>query len=272
MKGERVAIAPLDVFERTMSALEAGLLVRDIATFEISTCDCEEPAESVFSRPELEGYDFVPVRNEARVVGVLERPACLQGKSAAACMRALDDSVLVSAEEPLKRFLPLLCDAEYRLVVRGTSIEGIVTRGDVHKLPVRLLAFALVTHLETTMADVIARQSPDDAWLGLLSPARRQKVEEKLAVLRARHLDPPLVELTEFADKRDLLAKQGHLGRGKERERATKDLRDVEDLRNVVAHAATYAQSEPGLREFLRVLDLTERHIGALCSISWPET
>jgi hypothetical protein len=71
-------------------------------------------------------------------------------------MRRPDDGLLVASDEPLKRFIPLLVESPYRLVVRGTRIEGIVTNSDVHKLPVRLLAFALVTHLEMTMADVIA--------------------------------------------------------------------------------------------------------------------
>jgi hypothetical protein len=72
--------------------------------------------------------------------------------------------VLVSAAKPLKGFIPLLTRTPYRLVVRGSRIEGIVTRGDVHKLPVRLRVFALVTHLEMTMAEHIRRTSVGDDW------------------------------------------------------------------------------------------------------------
>ena len=62
-------------------------------------------------------------------------------------MRRLDDGLLVASDKPMKRFVPLLVESPHRLVVRDTRIEGIVTSSDVHKLPLRLLAFALVTHL-----------------------------------------------------------------------------------------------------------------------------
>jgi predicted transcriptional regulator len=64
-----------------------------------------------------------------------------------AVLRELRLGLLVASDEPLKRIIPLLVESPHRLVVQGTRIEGIVTSSDVHKLPVRLLAFALVTHL-----------------------------------------------------------------------------------------------------------------------------
>ena len=63
--------------------------------------------------------------------------------------------MLVSAEEPLPKFLPTLVSSPYRLVVRGVEIRGIVTLSDVAKLPVRLMAFTLAIHVEVVLADVI---------------------------------------------------------------------------------------------------------------------
>ena len=122
--------------------------------------------------------------------------------------------VFASAAKPLKGFIPLLTRTPYRLVVRGSRIEGIVTRGDVHKLPVRLLVLALVTHLEMTMAELIRRTSVGDDWFTCLGKARQKKVEEKLNRLQDDKVDPPPPELTEFCDKRDVLKKKGLLGSG----------------------------------------------------------
>lgn len=88
-------------------------------------------------------------------------------------MVPLDGSLLVTAEEPLTRFVPLLRRRPYRLVLLGTEIAGIVTRSDIIKPPVRLLAFTLVSHLEVAMTELIrARYPTDEAFLDVLGTLR----------------------------------------------------------------------------------------------------
>lgn len=244
-----------------MKGLEAGLKVGDIATYGFESCRADDDAAEVLNRAGLATFDCIPVRDaDERVIGVLERIGTELVGPARGAMRPLDDALLVAADEPLKAFIPLLVQSPHRLVVgRGPRIEGIVTSSDVHKLPVRLLAFALVTHLEMTMADVIKKTSTDNDWLEKLGKARRERVIQKLADLRAKNIDPPLLELTDFCDKRDVLAKKGLLGTSKAE--GVKDLRRIEELRNSVAHAATYAQDSRQLREFVGLLELTEAWI-----------
>jgi hypothetical protein len=180
----------------------------------------------------------------------------------ATLLAELGPIVLVSADKPLKGFIPLLTRTPYRLVVRGSRIEGIVTRGDVHKLPVRLFVFALVTHLEMTMAELIRRTSIGDDWFTCLGKARQKKVEEKLNRLQDDKVDPPLLELTEFCDKRDVLKKKGLLGSGSPlQNKAVREFSRIEGLRNKVAHASSYAQDESDFRDFVRQLELTEEWI-----------
>ena len=218
----------------------------------------------VLARPAFAIFDCIPVRDGGgRVIGVLERNGRNVAGQARSVMRPLDDALLVAADEPLKEFIPLLVESPHRLVVaRGARIEGIVTSSDVHKLPVRLLAFALVTHLEMTMAELIRRTSTNDDWLDGLGEGRRARVSQKLADLRLKNIDPPLLELTDFCDKRDVLAKKGLLGTPKAK--AVKQLKQIEDLRNTVAHAATYAQDADQFHEFVRLLELTEAWIRRL--------
>jgi CBS domain-containing protein len=252
-----------EIFDLTMKGLEAGLKVGDIATYGFHSCGVDDDAAEVMTRADLLQFDCIPVRNGERVVGVLERNGELASGPAREAMRRLDDGLLVSSNEPLKGFIPLLAESPHRLVVRGTRIEGIVTRSDVHKLPVRLLAFALVTHLEMTMAEVIISRSSDDDWRRLMSEGRQRKVMEKFEQLRTENFDPPLIEMTEFADKRCVLAKMGVLdfpGKSK----AVKVFERIEELRNKVAHAATYAESVEQLADFIQVLQLTEAWIWRL--------
>lgn len=233
-----------------MARLEDAFQVRHIATFPLATFDPGEPVERVLAR--YPGYDQIPMRDGERVVAVLHRRSRE--------VRPVELGDVVSAYEPLAKFLPLLKDATYRLVSEGGQITGIVTRSDILKLPVRLFSFALVTHLELLMTDIIrASFSNADEWGALLSSSRQTKLKDKKENLAADTADPDLLELTDFCDKRTILRKRYKLG-GK----FEKELGEVEELRNQVAHAATYAGSSEELREFVARVQLTNHWIEEL--------
>jgi hypothetical protein len=167
--------------------------------------------------------------------------------------------MLISADEPLVRMLPLLRESAYRLVLRGPEIRGIVTRSDVIKLPVRLVAFALITHLEMLMAQITQTRCPQEQWFQLLSAGRQQKVQEKFASYKGENLHLPLLEFTDFCDKRTIV--KHLLGLGNDFKQA---LVEIEELRNTLAHAGGYAQDINRLNEFLDRLLLTEKWIDRL--------
>lgn len=241
----------LDLLQRTMQGLESGLHVEHIATFGLVTCDRNEPPAEVYDDPERASYDFIPVRDEGRVVAVLERPNLTP--------RPLDDTMLVSGQTPLTWFVRHALESPYRLVIRHGNIEGIVTRSDLQKLPVRLLVFTLITHLEMTMADLIRRALDEDAWVQLLSENRRHKLREKQQSLLRGRMDLPLIELTEFCDKRDIIKK--HFKQGK---RFEKELKAIENLRNTIAHAGSFASTPKEVKDFVNTYNLMEQWIAKL--------
>ncbi len=252
-----------EIFDLTMKGLEAGLRVGDIATYGLMSCAAGDDAAIVMQQPEYQPFDCVPVTEGDRVIGVLLRDCDLSPGPARERMRHLDDGLLVSSDEPLKGFIPLLVQTPHRLVLRGSRIDGIVTSSDVHKLPVRLLAFALITHLEMTMAAVITQRWAEDEWFALLSSARQLKVHKKFDALKTENFDPPLIEVTDFCDKRTVLAKQALLDLPSKKQ-AIHDFKRIEVLRNSVAHAGTYARSDAQLADFARLIRLTEEWIERL--------
>jgi hypothetical protein len=255
----------VDIFERTIRGLEVGLKVGDIATFDLCTCSVDDDVREVLNRSDLELFSAIPVRGSSAIVGVLERPTAARGRVGEA-MRPLDDSLLVAFDEPIKGFIPKLQETPYRLVVRGAQIDGIVTWSDVHKLPVRLLVFALITHLEMLMAEAIVEHYGEDGWLEALKPKRRENVNEKIVTLRADELDPPLIELTEFADKKELLFAGPIADWEIGSRRARDELRRLEDLRNKVAHASGFVNDHGDLARFVGVLASAEEWIARLQS------
>ena len=246
-----------EIMAITRAGLESGLRVRHIATFDPQTCDETQLAADVTSDALAKGFDCLPVRSIGRVVGYFEPKRGIDEGTVADYMVPLDGTVLVSADESLATFLPLLHGARFKLVVSGRGIEGIVMHSDLQKLPVRLFAFALITHFEMTMrAAIIALLPQDETWLGLLGAKRRNNVEEKWQSLRRSGLDPAIIEATDFCDKRDILRKHLHLGRPFDR-----DLHDIEKVRNSIVHAGTYGETDERVQEFIACLRQTEHWI-----------
>ena len=245
------------LFRTTMSGLETGLRVAQIATFNLRSCSADEDAGDVLKDPARSDFDQIPVRHKLRIVGVLERDKVFRG-SVRESMRLLDDSLLVSSDEPLTRFVPLLKKHPYRLVLVGTEIKGVVTRSDIAKAPVRLLAFTLVSQLEMMITELIRKRCPDNQTLYkyLEDEKRQKKLENRLRRRRTENLVLPVIEFADLSDKRIVFAALCGLG-----PRAIEELKEIEELRNVVAHARDYARTAEALRKFIEQMSLARNWI-----------
>lgn len=251
-----------DSFDLTMLGLEAGLRVQHIAAFDLQTCSINDAAAVVLANRSLADFDQIPVRdNDGLVVGILRRATEPIVGNVSDVMQQLDESLLVSAEAPLMSFIRLAGSAPYKLVLNENGIKGIVTRSDLLKLPVRLLAFAFVTHLETIMAGTIRTKYPfgNESWLELLLPARQQKVASKGKSLRGARIELDLLELTDFCDKRDIVRKMFGFG-----EEFIDEAKEIEGLRNQIAHAATFISNGGDAREFALKLQKAEKWMSKL--------
>ncbi len=244
----------------TLAGLEAGLHVRHIAAFGLRCCCVTDDISAVCAEAALHGFDQIPVKEDGRIVGVLERQDGDIGGSIAESMHRLDDTILISADAPLARFIRLAADGPYRLVVTGAGIEGIVTRSDLLKLPVRIFAFTLVTHLESVMAAAIRTRHPnDDHWLNLLTPDRRAGILKEWKKHKRERLDPALLEFAMLADKRNILKQTYAFG-----EQFEAEFKEIAHLRNAIAHFNNYADSQAALQQFIARLSLTQAWIAEL--------
>jgi len=250
-------------FDRTFKALEAGLHVEHIAEFDLKTCRPKNLAASYLEDRKLASYDNFPVRNRHGIIGVLERQrvgTCVpKGMLVEEVMVPLSSAMLAANNQPVAALLDALRSTRYRLVFKGCEIAGIVTPSDLLKLPVRLYAFMLVTHLEMLMAATIRRSyrdRPAEAWISTLSTGRQCWIRDKVEAFSARKLDPDPIELTDFCDKRDILRRFHGAA-----DQFRNEMVEIENLRNSLAHAANYLNNEDSLDIFLKRVDLTRRNI-----------
>ena len=226
-------------FEAAREATKAAFHVRLIGTFEpaLVCAPVDVDAEAWLAQAPTD-FDQFPVREHDRTVGLLLRGR--QTGIVREAMLPLSEELIASADMPIVELIPRMKARPYRLILRGDRIDGIVTQSDLLKLPVRVVVFGLLTHLETAMADLVTTHWPDNAWVAELSPGRQAKLMDKETALRRRGMNPPRIELTEFADKRDLCKRLISTGR----KRFDQELDGLRDLRNQLAHAATFVDED----------------------------
>jgi hypothetical protein len=129
---------------------------------------------------------------------------------------------------------------------------------------VRIFIFTLITHLESLMAELIEKRCEDDtSWLSHLSPGRQQNVRATHDELRTRQLERSLLECTYFCDKSRIVCKLCGWSNKLEGQ-----FKDIETLRNSVAHSSNYLSGADGLATMLKTIALAEHWINEItCQI-----
>lgn len=253
-----------NIFQSTMSGLTAGLRVIHIAVLDLKTCDINQDLKEVIADPELSGFDHVPVVSRSRIVGILEPREAGNEGSVKDKMRQLDDSMLVSADESLTSFVPRLKTSPFRLVLKGTKIEGIVTRSGLIKLPVRLVAFTQICHLEMEMTMLVRTRCVDDNdRVTQLDDNRKKLLARRLRRHEKQNLELRVLELVDFGDKAVALVRILGLDSA-----AAQQLREIEQLRNDIAHAKDYGKTDADLDKFVGRLALTGKWIRRVSRMS----
>jgi hypothetical protein len=234
-----------------LSVLERSVQVDLIASYDLATCSSEQPWRDILDRSESAVFDQFPVEEDGRIVGVLKRGQ-LRGDEPLVrrVMRPLDDSILVAASTGVLSYIHLAAQSRYHLVVKDHRIRGIVTPSDLLKLPVRLVLFTLITHLESTMGAAIKLRFAAGDWQRYLSEGRRQRLATEDARLKKRGVDNDLVFVCQLCDKRDIIAR-GVVEAGR-RVAFARDLKDLEKLRNDVMHSSDYVPDGRRLSELVQ--------------------
>ena len=155
-------------------------------------------------------------------------------------LRSFFDVVVVASSTPLFEVIERLGRSPRVFVTAFGGIGGIVTRADLQKAPVRMWLFGLVTLVEETFTRILKDRFPGETWFPMLSEGRLE-IARRLHEERERrneHLE--LADCLQFADKGTILFKDEGIRRElgfESRTRAKEVLRDLQKLRNNLAHS-----------------------------------
>lgn len=255
----------------SLAVVQESLPINLIATprQDFIYCRPNETIAVVIERTDAPGYDFLPVlgpgAGDETVLGVLEvaqmRNRFPPEGTVHQYMQPLAEQHLIGADASILTFIRDADQHPFRFVVSGHQISGLVTLSDLQRLPVRAALFAMVTHIEMTMADVIRRRfSQPDGWMNLLSKGRAEKVQKKVADAELADTLVDQLLYTEFCDKVTIIAKSwpSSAEGSPENKRFQRDMKNLQDLRDNLAHANDYAATRDaakGVCECVRKMD-----------------
>ena len=246
-------------FTRTIDALDQGVLVRSIMSQPLVTIAPDDDPAAFFERRKADGFDCAPVQRDGRIVGMVYWADVQKGggRRAEEVMRSLDQVPIVAGTETVSGLIRAMkANGEhFWLVLNGTEINAIVTRSDLWRLPVRLLAMSRLVHLEKLMQELIRARGDDAGWMAVMPDDRKAKIEAEIkkAAARNEQLDP--LESTSFSDKLTIFEK--HL----ERKREAKDLGGINALRNKLMHGREDGDDEASIESFLGRLERMDTFI-----------
>ena len=186
-----------------------GFKVRHIAE-SLASMDGETAAIDGLRLMREGQYRVLGVRDRGIVRGYV-KPSDLVDRCCRDRLRPFGPDDVVDGDLDFTRLIPRL-DRRPRLFVRSLNqVDGIVTRTDLQKPPVRMWLFGMITIIEMSLHRMIERQYPDDIWTDRIPAERLAKANELLAERRRRNQDLSLLDCLQFSDKGHLVMKDQHL-------------------------------------------------------------
>jgi hypothetical protein len=229
--------------EATLSHFQESLPIALIATprAKLQTCAPEaEVADAIGARGE---FDYLPVEHiepdgRKLILGVLEaakleRAGCPPGR-VGDHMERLSERILIGANASILFWLSRPERNGCRFLLLKGEITGFITPSDVQHLAVRAAVFAMLAHLEATLAAAIRREFPlGDAWLERLPTAARKQVAGRIQAARDKDIRIDELNYTDLPHKYCVVAASPHWD---EISLSSEQFAKIGALRNTIAH------------------------------------
>ena len=244
-------------FRQIQDLYERFLTAESIAESIQSIC-CSNSAKVAKEIMDTNHFDVLGLEDDmGRVIGYIDID-CLGEEICEKYRKMFGIDNLVSLQTPLKNCILLMRNKQRLFVLGSKGVEGIITLADLHKQPVRMLLFSLISLLEMSMVGLIRKRYPNDKWQKNLTPCRIDKARILFDERRKANQDVSLVECLQFSDKSDILLKDGIWNEwGFELKSKGKEyFKNLRKLRDNLAHSQEQIWSN--ISEVINLLERTE--------------
>jgi len=219
-----------------------GFVALDVAEPLVSF-DAERPAAEVRAFLQAHDFDRAGVRRDGQVAGYADRIALTGGRCGDHLVAFAPDDLVPDTAPLLEAIQSLGVNQRCFVTVLGRP-AAIVTLQDLEKPPVRMYLFGMITLLEMVLARTVDDAFPAETFRPLLAPGRLAKAEALREERRRRGVESRLVDCLQFADKGQLALRipglADRIDPGTSRKAALRALKELESLRNDLAHAQEF--------------------------------
>ncbi|GAB3807031.1 hypothetical protein [Virgibacillus kimchii] len=227
----------------------------DLLAEPLSTCSIDDDCLQVKLEMETKDFDIYGVENaNGSITGYVKREVLSRGKIEDFYIPFSSDN-LISDSTSLIELLDLFQHRDYMFILETNEVSKIVTIADLHKHPIRMLAFSLISLLEMYLTYVIRDSYPEGEWKDKLSSARLQSAEHILNLRLEKNEALTLLDSTQLSDKGEivrntpaLLQQLGFASKSK----CADFFREIEFLRNNTAHSQEVIYHDD--RELIRIM------------------
>ena len=233
---------------------EKGIKARYIT---VPFCSFDESAiaQDVKKFLDKKDFDVVGVRTNGIINGYAFRRDLAEGKLSK-YFKEFDPRELLPDTASIPEVLKVIIDFNNVFILSFGRVAGIITRGDLQKVPIRMWLFSLISLIEMQMLRIIRERFPEKSWDKFISTGRKEKVEELFRERRKKNEEIGLVDCLQFCDKYTIISKTEDI---LEKLRYDKKkfctlLVDLKKLRDNLAHAQDIITAN-----WPSIIDLSER-------------
>lgn len=209
--------------------------------------DIAEPLRSFDSLREPEDVGRVLAQHGATVAGV-RRDGHVAGyvrlsdieKDQQPALRGFAQDQVVTGDASLTDVIHVLTRYTHCFITLLGEVVGCISRADIQKPVVRMWLFGIVTLAELEVTEQVRARWPADSWQDLLTESRLEKARTLYEERQRRGLSCELLDCLQLTDKVKVLFQDEealHYFGFKTRRSAKQVLRELESLRNHLAHA-----------------------------------
>lgn len=183
-------------------------------------------------------YDIIGVRKEGKIKGFACNEDLVEGQLSK-YFKEFDQCEILPDTASIPEVLNVVFNFKHVFISSFGEVAGIITRGDLQKIPIRMWLFSLISLIEMQMLRIICARYPENFWVGKILPKRKKLAEDILNKRKNKNEEIDLVDCLQFCDKRTIISETEDL---LEKLQCDKKefctlLEDLEVLRNNLAHA-----------------------------------
>ncbi len=237
---EPFSIVSESQFRRMFSEI---FTARDIAE-PLPSFDYEQSATDVRAALEDQQKEVASIRIMGTVKGFVLRQELEGGGHCGGAIRYFKVDQVVNGGSSLTNVVHVLTRHDFCFVTLLGEVVGVIQRDDMNKPMVRMWLFGIITLIEMSLTRMLGEYFPGDSWEAELSQGRLAKAQAFRQERLRRNQHCSLADCLQLSDKGYILI--GHppalSGLGFDSRRsARRAIRDLESLRNNLAHAQDIA-------------------------------